>query len=249
MLVYSKEFFNKYEKESRKSAEQIVPIVMDLINPLSVVDVGCGVGNWLSVFRNNGVEEILGIDGDYVDSSQLKIPESHFYPFNLENPIKIDKKFDLVISLEVAEHLPSTCADTFVESLVNLGPIILFSAAVPNQGGVNHVNEQWPQYWVDRFKSHGYKVIDCIRYKIWDNRDVGGCYTQNTLIFIKQDVLKDYPKLLKEQIDTSHSILSIIHPVMYEWKVIQMNILENKIKKLQKRLDKKKLKKKNNKKK
>lgn len=236
--VYSKEFFEKLEKESRESAEQIVPIVMDLINPVSVVDVGCGIGNWLAVFKKSGVEEILGIDGDYIDRSLLKIPESNFQPFNLENPINIERKFDLVISLEVAEHLPSICADSFVNSLVNLGPIILFSAAVPFQGGVNHLNEQWPQYWVDRFKSHGYEVIDCIRNKIWENRKVAGSYAQNTLLFIRQDVLKKYPKLIKEQKNTSHSILSIIHPVMYKWKVNQMNLLK-KNKNLKNRLEKK----------
>ena len=67
----------------------------------------------------------------------------------------MNRKFDLVLSLEVAEHLPSECAEAFVESLVNLGPVILFSAAIPYQGGENHVNEQWPEYWVGVLSGEG----------------------------------------------------------------------------------------------
>lgn len=243
MLVYTHKFFEEIENGAQKSAEQIVPIVMDLINPTSVVDVGCGTGNWLSVFKDNGVKEILGIDGDYIDRSQLRISERDFLPFNLENYVDINKKFDLVITLEVAEHLPEKCADIFVQSLVNLGQIILFSAAVPLQGGLNHINEQWPPYWIDRFKNHGYEVIDCIRYKIWNNKDIAGYYVQNTLLFVREDILHNYPKLLTEQ-KNNHSLHSIVHPVMFEWKASQVDLLKKKVKKLQKRL-----KEKNNKKK
>ncbi|MBG9450884.1 hypothetical protein ABE67_16570 [Cytobacillus firmus] len=240
ILLYSKEFFEEIEHAAQKSAEQMVPIVMDLINPSSVVDVGCGTGNWLSVFKDNGVEEILGIDGDYIDRSQLRISKSNFQPFNLENPVNVNKKFDLVISLEVAEHLPEKCANIFVQTLVNLGPIVLFSAAVPLQGGLNHINEQWPPYWIDRFKNHGYEVIDCIRYKIWDNQEIAGYYAQNTLLFVKQDILHNYPKLLEEQKNVNHFIHSIVHPAMFEWKAGKVNLLKNKVKKLQKRIKKKK---------
>ena len=93
-------------------------------------------------------------------------------PLNLQNPFQINRRFDLVMTLEVAEHLPDTAAANFVESLTQLGPVILFSAAVPFQGGTGHVNEKWPDYWANLFSKHAYVPIDCIREKVWNNPDV-----------------------------------------------------------------------------
>ena len=71
--------------------------------------------------------------------------------------------------LEVAEHIPPECADIFVESLTwGLAPVIMFSAAVPGQGGTLHLNEQWPAYWASKFAQHGYVLIDCLRPQLWD---------------------------------------------------------------------------------
>jgi 2-polyprenyl-3-methyl-5-hydroxy-6-metoxy-1,4-benzoquinol methylase len=65
----------------------------------------------------------------------------------LIQPLDLEKEFDLVVSLEVAEHLPASAADQFVNTLVKHGKKILFSAAIPGQGGQDHLNEQWPDYW------------------------------------------------------------------------------------------------------
>lgn len=94
------------------------------------------VGTWLSVFREKGVKDIVGIDGDYVDQNMLHIPEGAFIALDLTQPIKLNREFDLVVSLEVAEHLPIECAETFVETLTSLGAVILFSAAIPFQGAI-----------------------------------------------------------------------------------------------------------------
>lgn len=103
---------------------------------------------------------------------KLEIPEERFLSFELNNPFRIDRQFDLVISLEVAEHLPKECAATFVDSLTRLGPVILFSAAIPFQGGTDHINEQWLDYWAKYFQEKGYVAIDCIRKRIWQNDKV-----------------------------------------------------------------------------
>jgi SAM-dependent methyltransferase len=132
---YDKEYYLGLREGSRRSAEVIVPLVCGWIHPVSVVDVGCGDGTWLSVFRQHGVREILGIDREYVTGEILQIPEEEFLRHDLRVPLSMDRVFDLVVSLEVAEHLPAEFAETFVDSLARLGPAILFSAAVPFQGG------------------------------------------------------------------------------------------------------------------
>jgi SAM-dependent methyltransferase len=215
MQPYSREFYRTHGGRSKRSAEIIVPLVLALLKPRSVIDVGCGLGTWLSVFEQAGVEDVFGIDGNYVDRSMLQIADERFIPFDLKKPIQIDRQFDLVVSLEVAEHLPKKCAKTFVESLTKLGPVVLFSAAIPFQGGTNHINEQWPDYWASYFKENGYEAIDCFRKKVWQDDNVEWWYAQNILLFSQKDYLASNP-LLKEEFETTHpSQLSIVHPRKY----------------------------------
>lgn len=214
MQPYTKDY-KIHQEGSRRSAKEIIPLVLELIQPKRVIDVGCGVGGWLSVFKECGVENIFGIDGDWVDKKMLQIPEERFLSFDLKEPFRMDRQFDLVVSLEVAEHLPSDCAETFVDDLVRLGPVILFSAAIPFQGGTHHVNEQWPDYWVKRFQKKGYVVIDCLRKKIWQNDNVEWWYTQNILMFVRHDYLESNPLLKQEFENTNTSMLSIVHPKRY----------------------------------
>jgi SAM-dependent methyltransferase len=217
METYTEDFFQTIRHGSINSAKEIVPIIFDFINPKSVIDVGCATGTWLSVFSQHGVEDIQGIDGDYVERSKLEIPGEKFSSFDLKKSLNLGRKFDLVISLEVAEHLPKDCAETFVDSLINLGEVILFSAAIPFQGGTEHVNEQWLEYWEKYFKEKGYVAIDCIRKRIWQNDNVEYWYAQNILIFADKDCL-ELPKynLLKQELELNKANqLSVVHPKKY----------------------------------
>jgi SAM-dependent methyltransferase len=215
MKSYTKEFYQSQRAGSRQSAEAIVPLVLALLKPQSVIDVGCGLGTWLSVFEEFGVKDVFGIDGDHVDRSMLQIPHERFTAFDLKKPIQIDRHFDLVVSLEVAEHLPQECAKTFVHSLTKLGPVILFSAAIPFQGGTAHLNEQWPDYWANYFNDDGYEAVDCLRKKVWQNDKVEWWYAQNMLVFSQKNYLAGNPVLQEEFKNTDSSQLSIVHPRKY----------------------------------
>jgi SAM-dependent methyltransferase len=220
--LYTEDFFNELQGFSRQSAEEIVPLILEMIPCNRVVDVGCGDGTWLKVFHEYGVKEILGIDGSYVDENILVIPRENFIPFDLTKPLKLNEKFDLVTSFEVAEHLPAECAETFVNSLTSLGSVILFSAAIPEQGGENHVNEQWQDYWAEKFQQRGYVAIDCLREKIWSNKKVAYWYSQNILLFIQQEYFEKNSSLkdkLKNFVVTNHSSLSVVHPMLYLIKI------------------------------
>jgi SAM-dependent methyltransferase len=212
---YTSDFYRKQAPESRRSAEAIVPLVVDLVRPRSIIDVGCGVGAWLSVFIEHGVEDVFGIDGEWVDRALLRIPERHFSSFDLEKPFRIDRQFDLAMSVEVAEHLPAECAETFVDSLVRLAPVVLFSAAIPFQGGTHHLNEQWPDYWAGYFHERGYVAVDCLRKKIWRNENVDWWYAQNLLLFAREDYLETHPPLKKEADATVTQPLPLVHPRKY----------------------------------
>ena len=95
---------------------EVVPLVMELVKPQSVLDVGCGIGNWLKVFEEQGIGDYKGVDGSYLDKNLLKIPIHNFEARDLQQSFSLGRKFDLVVSLEVAEHLDERYADQFVHS-------------------------------------------------------------------------------------------------------------------------------------
>lgn len=212
---YTEKLYELTQDNSLYSAREIVPLVIKLLNPKSVIDVGCGLGTWLSVFKEHGVEDILGVDGDYVDQEKLQIPRTSYLSTDLNKPLTLDRQWDLVISLEVAEHLPSSSAESFVDSLTKLGKVILFSAAIPFQGGEHHINEQWQDYWAKLFQQQNYLPVDCIRRKVWQNDKVSFYYAQNTLIFAKQDYLENHSLLKEEFKATGTSQLAMVHPQKY----------------------------------
>jgi SAM-dependent methyltransferase len=149
----------------------------------SVVDLGCGIGAWLRAFERNGVTDYLGLDGDYVSAETLLIPADRFRAVDIPRLSDVGRRFDIACSLEVAEHLLPECAARFVALLTQAAPVVLFSAAIPRQGGVDHVNEQWQSYWAGLFASHGYVALDCIRPAVFGNPDVEWWYRQNTLVY------------------------------------------------------------------
>ncbi len=167
-----------------KDSKQIVPEVIKILNPKSVVDFGCGTGTFLSVFKQNGIKDLLGLDGPWVNKTLLfkNINAEDFQETNLEEKIQLDKKYDLVVSLEVAEHLSIDSAEIFIQNLISAGNVILFSAAIPNQGGQNHINEQWLTYWEAIFTKHDYEIHDILRPILWDNPEIYWWYKQNMVL-------------------------------------------------------------------
>ena len=209
---YGTGFQEFIKDDSLRSAERVVPILISLVQPASVADLGCGTGAWLSVFEKHGVPRIRGIDGDYVDRKSLLISPDRFLGHDITRPLKLNERFDLVVSVEVAEHLPAERADDYIDNLTSLGDVIAFSAAIPNQGGIGHVNEQWPEYWKSRLEARGYVLVDCVRRRIWNDPSIERWYRQNLLLYVKRPVLQVNDNLRREHEQSEHQILSIVHP-------------------------------------
>jgi SAM-dependent methyltransferase len=216
--TYSPEFFERHRAGARRSAEVIVPLILDRAPSSSVVDVGCGLATWLAVIREHGIDDVLGLDGDYMDRTQLEITADRFRAVDLARPFRLERTFDLAISLEVAEHLPASCVRDFVGSLTALARVVLFSAAIPFQGGENHLNEQWPEYWAALFAEHQYIAVDCLRRRLWRDERVEWWYAQNTIVYVKDTALPGYPLLERDRDSNERTPLALVHPRRYvEW--------------------------------
>lgn len=196
MHTYDPLFFNYIQAGSSRSARTVLPLVLASLPIQSVLDVGCGAGAWLREYLALGVDDALGVDGDYVQPEQLLIPGERFQARNLTQRFDLGRRFDLVQCLEVAEHLPAAHAETLVDNLTRHGDCILFSAAVPGQGGEYHVNEQPYAYWRDLFATRSYRLFDGLRPQLHERREVESWYRYNVLLFVHDRRIPQLPPAL-----------------------------------------------------
>lgn len=222
MSIYDNDFYRKRHENTQESARKLLAILVPVLPKLdSAADVGCGVGTWIHTLTEFGASEIQGFDGPWVDTSLLVIPEENFQKSDLNKPIKSEQRYDLAISLEVAEHIKAENAPVFVASLVGLSDIVLFSAAIPYQGGIGHINEQWPAYWIDLFDKHNYVPLDIVRRKIWEDDSIPVWYRQNTLVFVNSE------KLSSLKLDDIHDFTPPEKYLLYYQNLVQPGIRQS----------------------
>ena len=223
---YTSEFYQNKKTETRISAEAVVSLIRDWVTPTSVIDLGCGIGEWLAVFNEAGVQEISGVDGCWVPQDQLLIPRHAFTEHDLTISYIAQRRYDLAISLETAEHLPLASSQSLVGSLTDLAPIVLFSAAIPDQAGANHINCQWPSYWANLFAQCSYKFIDALRPRIWEDSRVAWWYRQNLMMYVHEEELKRRPNLAAFHHCQSEKPLPLVHPEMLR-EILEWGLGEN----------------------
>jgi SAM-dependent methyltransferase len=211
---YNAKFYRELEA-TRQSAREILPLVFELVKPADIVDIGCGAGHWLAEAMELGVSDVLGVDGEWALKAKLQVPRDKFLEHDLRKPLKLERKFDLAISLEVAEHLPSSQAESFLSTLCEAADVVLFSAAIPGQGGRHHVNEHWPAYWATLFVEHGLECYDVLRPKVWNNEKVLWYYAQNCFLYAR-------PGLLRNCASTAEP-LALVHPRLWSAQVERMD--------------------------
>jgi 2-polyprenyl-3-methyl-5-hydroxy-6-metoxy-1,4-benzoquinol methylase len=197
--IYDADFYQRHTQDAIESARIIVPILLKLIQPKSVIDVGCGLGAWLKVFTECGVKGMRGLDGNHIDQKKLLVDPTCFTAVDLTTPLNIEERYDLVVCLEVAEHLPDGAAPSLIRALTSLAPLVLFSAAIPGQDGQKHINEQWPSYWKALFAEHAFQRLDPIRRHIWRDDRIQWWYRQNLFLYASQDAIAQSAELQEEE--------------------------------------------------
>lgn len=181
---YSEKLFNN------RSAQIVLEHCFSLFGaPGSFLDIGCGIGNWTHVAKELGVKEVLGIDNATIVGNTLQIDEKEYKSVNLNEPFELNRQYDMAISLEVGEHIKEDASEAFVSSICHHTDLVIFSAALPGQTGYRHINEQWPQFWVELFKENGFSCIDILRDYFWDDPRIHPWYRQNIFIYTKREEL------------------------------------------------------------
>ncbi len=193
---YSDTFYRYIGVGSSRSAKVVVPLVLQQLSPVSVLDVGCGTGAWLSEYRDCNVTDYFGVDGAYLQPASLVISANHFRSMDVAREFDLGRRFDLVQCLEVGEHMSKASSDTLIGNLTRHGDKVLFSAATPGQGGENHINEQTPEFWRQLFDKYGYKPFDSFRPMIKGLDAVEVWYRRNIILYVAETVIPALPPIV-----------------------------------------------------
>lgn len=216
---YTAAFYEELENNSYKSAKAILPFVNEQVHPKSVIDIGCGTGEWLKVWSADfGITDYKGVEGPYVKNEFIKIDPDKLVLHDLKQAYTENRKYDLAMSLEVGEHLPEAVSENYVKSLTLLSDVVLFSAALPGQEGTYHINEQYPEFWAALFLKFNFLPVDFLRPLLWNLPGVEYWYKQNMLMFIYKNKLSSFPYLEQNSHTVNPHFLFRLHPDLYNIK-------------------------------
>ncbi len=207
------EHLQLYES-NRHAANVVSRLLLDARRIASVLDAGCGIGTWLQAFETAGVVDVLGIEREIIGEQFLKVASHKIVHSDLRDGLFLDRKFDLSLCLEVAEHLEQEHASTLVSILARHSDLILFSAAIRGQGGIHHVNEQPLTYWSALFEQEAFEIVDCIRPVIWNDQKIPAWYRQNVVLFVKRD--SPNLRLFRSTIRKTRTLIDLAHPDLLE---------------------------------
>ncbi len=213
---------------SFKAARAILPLVFERFQIRSVLDVGCGPGSWLAVAQELGANFLLGLEGEWAlewkRQQELPLCRFELVTQDLEERFDMGKKFDLVVCLEVAEHLSEERGPSLVSDLCAAAPRVLFSAAIPKQGGIRHLNERWQSYWAKLFQDRGYLALNFIRETLWSDKSIPEWYVQNTILYVQEMALAEEPTNPDLTPTTDLEILNVVHPRVFARKVTALSL-------------------------
>lgn len=208
--MYNKKYYKKHESGSYRSALQIFEYINVFIDFKSMVDFGCGMGTWCKAMEELGISDILGIDQHAYDSDYMLISAESYLQYDLRKELILPRRTDIAVSVEVAEHIEEEYSEIFIHNLCLCSDLILFSAAIPFQGGTGHINEKPCIFWSEIFNKYGYNAIDCIRPHFWNNENIEIWYRNNCILYAKENL---YQKLIVN-IPQEKYPLDIVHPAM-----------------------------------
>ena len=189
--IYNRAFFEGNQQEGVRMAPWFVPLLQNVFDFHSLIDVGCGTGHYLQYCLNCGIGDVLGLEGSPAAFADLLVDKRYVVMHDLRLPYTVGRRFDLAISVEVAEHIDKLYASNFIKILCDASDTVALTAAKPGQGGTAHVNEQGEEWWVEKFRRFDYgfdsTTTQMLRRGIRQAREAGNFVTRwfesNIMVF------------------------------------------------------------------
>lgn len=216
--MYPADWHTLFGDMTGKSAVAILPELVQAFETKSLVEIGCGNAHWTRAGLEAGVTDYLVVDGPWNKREDLLVDKSHFLEADLAVPLKLDRRYDMAVCLEVAEHVRGASAEILVKSLTDASDVVAFGAAIPLQGGWGHINEQWPSWWRDRFVALGYEPFDLVRPRHWNNRELHYWYRQNMFVYVNKGnaAAIEHARAAEARIKDPKFLFDAVHPEKFE---------------------------------
>lgn len=187
-------------------------VIYDLRPARSVVDFGCGLGNWLRAARELGSTVIHGYDTPGIAPAARGLANGEFTAIDFAERVPVTRRYELAVCLEMAHRLAPSSAAALLESLCSAADWVLFSAAPPFQGGAGNVSECWKEAWARSFAGAGFRCYDILRPMIWNDENIPFYLRQNICLYVRRGA--DAP-LVSRGIDPTDLPASVIHPELF----------------------------------
>lgn len=228
--IYNNAFMDYTAASATRSANTVIRLLLQHVPVKSVLDIGCARGAWLAAWQHAGATQVAGVDGHYIEKASLLISPDNFHARDLSDGFDLDQQFDLVQSLEVAEHIDAKNSDCFVANLVrHANGLLLFSAAPPGQGGEHHVNEQPYDYWRHKFAAHDFLPFDYFRPLLSNHTEVSPWYRYNTLLYVHKDKIDSLPQIIRCTAVNPSATIPDISPPWYRARKLLIKTLPKKL--------------------
>lgn len=167
---YNDKYYNRHFVQYREWEKSIGKHIFDTIRPSSIIDLGCGVGSYLEGALHAGCKDIKGIELSYVMAKKYIVEDVSPYisEGDATDDLGIDRRFDCVVSFEVAEHIDPEGTEKFIENLINLSNnYIVMTAAPPGQSGTGHINLRNKSFWINTIEEKGFLFQDQLVELFW----------------------------------------------------------------------------------
>jgi 2-polyprenyl-3-methyl-5-hydroxy-6-metoxy-1,4-benzoquinol methylase len=138
------------------SARKISQYLISRYDPDEFLDIGCGRGDYLRYFAESK-RLAVGCDGSLHGIARVS-EKAIAFQHDLCQPLIFNRKFSVVMCVEVGEHLPNRASETLVISICrNARDVVVFSAAPPGFIAEDHINCRPWSFWNDLFLSYGFR--------------------------------------------------------------------------------------------
>lgn len=203
--IYNEEYYKNYDvgvgkvnyKDSEYTKEFLEGIAKKIIekyNPKTVLDAGCAMGHLVAALRDNGIEA-YGIDiSEYAISNVREDIKPFCVVGSLSEPLpeNIPAFYDLIVTIEVIEHLYEEEGIKAIANLCKYSNNILFSSSPDDVEEITHVNVQQQEYWAKQFS----------KYRFFNKIDINNDFlTPWTLYLYKNNdisrVIEDYERNIR----------------------------------------------------